>query len=69
VFPNPVEDKAFLPGDPETLSDLTCFDGLGRTQALTLNKTAAGVWFDTRHLKPGLYFIRKGGEVVRFLKD
>jgi hypothetical protein len=69
VFPNPVEDKAFLPGDPETLSDLTCFDGFGRTHVLIVQKTEEGVWFDTRNLKPGMYFIRNGAEVVRFLKE
>ncbi|MTI23987.1 glycosyl hydrolase [Fulvivirga kasyanovii] len=58
LYPNPANDKIFLSGLPQDVSEVLIYDASGRTQSLKSTDGSQNLSLDIRHLVKGLYFIR-----------
>ncbi|WP_020570707.1 alpha-amylase family glycosyl hydrolase [Neolewinella persica] len=64
--PNPAEDEVIISGISSGQS-WALLAANGRQVAVTGRETARGFTLDLRHVSPGLYLFRSGGEVVKVI--
>lgn len=69
IYPNPVKDQAKVKVSQNFPNNWACFDAFGKTQHVDIMKTEEGFLMNTRFLRPGIYLLRNGNEVIRFSKE